>query len=229
MNRTRRGLLAAGVAGLVAAPGAGRAQSRRGATGDGAGKEGPPLARSESERLALPVLDDISRNQRHLNVRAEDGRLLRVLAESIGAKQVVEIGTSTGYSGLWLALALRATGGRLTTFEIDAGRAAMAQENFKRAQLQDLVTLVLGDAHEEVVKVRGPIDLLFIDADKEGYVDYLEKLAPKVRPGGLIVSDNMQIPAPDPRYVRAITTDPSLETLFLSMHGTGVGLTLKKH
>lgn len=194
------------------------------------GQEGPPLAKTEAERRILGVLDDLDRNQRpgNMNVPVEDGRLLRVLAESISAKRVVEIGTSNGYSGLWLCLALRATGGALTTYEIDRRRAALARDNFKRAGVDHLVTLVEGDAHLEVTKFSEPIDLLFIDADKEGYLDYLNTLLPLVRPGGLIVAHNMRSPAPDPRYIKAITTNPDLETVFLNMHAAGVGVTLKK-
>jgi caffeoyl-CoA O-methyltransferase len=192
--------------------------------------EGPPLPKSEAERRILGVLDDLDRNRRsgNMNVPVEDGRLLRVLAESIHAKHVVEIGTSNGYSGLWLCLALRATGGKLTTYEIDRGRAALARDNFKRAGVDHLVTLVEGDAHVEVTKLKESIDLLFVDADKDGYPDYLNKLLPLVRPGGLIVAHNMRSPAPDPRYIKAITSNPDLETVFLNMHAAGVGVTLKK-
>jgi len=193
-----------------------------------AAKEGPPMAKSTAEKRALEVLGDVDRRDRYLSVPTEDGRLLRILTESIGAKHAVELGTSTGYSGIWLALALRATGGKLTTFEIDPGRAATARENFKRAGVDDLATVVLGDAHVEVAKLAAPIDLVFIDADKEGYLDYLQKLLPLVRPGGLIVSHNMQSPPPDPRFVKAITTNTDLETVFLNMHSAGVGVTLKK-
>src|SRR3970040_1832565 len=91
------------------------------------------LPQAADERRVLEVLADVDRNQRYLSVPPEDGRLLRVLVESIGARHAVEVGTSTGYSGIWLAIALRATGGRLTTFEIDPGRAALARENFRRA------------------------------------------------------------------------------------------------
>lgn len=227
-TRARRRFIRTAVAGVLASPLAVQAQSRRGAAAAGSGKEGPPLPASEPERIALEVLDDIDRRQRYLSVGREDGRLLRVLTEAIGAREVIELGTSTGYSGIWIALALRATGGRLTTYEIDPERAAVARENFRRAGLQDLVTVVVGDAHVEVRKVTQTLDLVFIDADKDGYLDYLRQLEPRLRPGGLIVADNMQVPAPDPRYVQAVTTDPKLETLFLNMHATGLGVTLKK-
>ncbi len=192
--------------------------------------ERPPLPKSDDEKKILSVLEDLDRNQRpgNMNVPIEDGRLLRILAESVNAKHVVELGTSNGYSAIWLCLALRTTGGRLTTYEIDARRAALARANFKRAGVDHLVTLVEGDAHKEVTKLKGPIDLLFIDADKEGYLDYLNKLLPLVRPGGLIVAHNMRRPAPDPKFVEAITTNPDLETVFLNMHAAGVGVTLKK-
>ena len=198
------------------------------AQGRGAARGGAPLAGSPGEKRALEVLADVHRNHRYLSVPEEDGRLLRILAESIGARHVVEIGTSTGYSGLWLLVALAKTGGRLTTFEIDRGRYDMASANFARAGLAHLAAPVHGDAHVEAAKTAGPVDLLFIDADKEGYLDYLTQLRPLVRAGGLIVAHNMASPPPDPAYVRAITTDPALDTVFLNMDAAGVGVTLKK-
>jgi len=69
---------------------------------------------------------------------------------------------------------------------------------------------------------------VFIDADKDGYIDYLKKLLPWVRPGGLVVAHNMRVPPPDPKYVNAITANPELETVFLNMHSAGIGVTLKK-
>jgi len=218
---SRRAAIGAALA-LTAASARVRAQGRRRAA------EGSPLAATPEEKRVLEVLADVYRNQRYLAVPEEDGRLLRVLAESIGAKHVVEVGTSTGYSGLWLLLALTRTGGQLTTYEIDRGRLEQARANFARAGLASLATLVLGDAHVEVRKLKGPLDLVFLDADKEGYLDYLSALLPRVRAGGLVVAHNMASPPPDPAYVRAITTEPALETVFLNMHEAGVGVTLKK-
>jgi len=113
--------------------------------------EGTPLPKSDAERRILSVLDDLDRNQRpgNMNVPAEDGRLLRLLAESITAKHVVEIGTSTGISGLWFCLALQKTDGKLTTFEIDPARAATAREHFKKAGVDRMVSIVEGDAHDD--------------------------------------------------------------------------------
>jgi len=189
----------------------------------------PPTARNDAEKEILAVLDEMDKNQRGgmMNVPVEDGRFLRLLAETTGAKQIVEIGTSNGYSGIWQCLALKATGGRLTTFEIDAQRAALARENFKKAGVDDIVTLIEGDAHEKVAEVQGPVDICFIDADKGGYVDYLNKLLPKVRPGGLLVAHNINPGMADPKYIEAITTNPDLETVFY-MQGGGVSVTMKK-
>ena len=223
MTRLSRRAAIASAAALVAAPALiAQAQGRRGVA------QGAPAAASADEKRVLEVLADVYRNQRYLSVPEEDGRLLRVLAESSGARQVAEVGTSTGYSGLWLLLALARTGGRLTTYEIDRGRHETARANFARAGLAGQATLVLGDAHAEVRKLKGPLDLVFLDADKEGYLDYLRALLPLLRPGGLVVAHNMASPPPDPAYVKAITADPALDTVFLNMHDAGVGVTLKK-
>lgn len=189
------------------------------------------IPKDDAEKQILAVLDEINRTQGRwsMSVPEEDGRLLRTLAEAIGAKTVVEIGTSVGYSGLWFCLALIRTEGRLITFEIDPQRAAQAKKNFERAGVAERVEIVLGDAHQTVPeKIDFPIDLVFIDADKEGYLDYLRKLLPKVRPGGLIVAHNAKPPQIDPAFLQAITQDPNLETVFLNMDGPGISVSLKK-
>jgi predicted O-methyltransferase YrrM len=187
-----------------------------------------PLANSPEERRVLEVLADVDRNQRYLSVPVEDGQLLRVLVESMGAKHVVEVGTSTGYSGLWMLLGLMKTGGRLTTHEINTERHERARANFERAGLAQQATLVLGDAHVEVTRLSGPVDFVFLDADKDGYLDYLTKLRPLLRPGGLIAAHNMVWPSPDSAYLKAVTADPGLETAFVNMRAAGIGITLKK-
>jgi len=214
-------LLLAVVQSLTAQPGRGPG-GRRG--GRAAPQGQPPLPANEQEKKILSVLDDMNRNQTRgmMNVPQQDGRILRLLTETIGAKHVVEIGTSNGYSGIWFCLAMRTTGGKLTTHDIDEGRASLARENFKRAGVDNMVTLVMGDAHETVTKIKEPIDVLFIDADKEGYLDYLTKLLPLVRPGGLILSHNIDMIGQD--YIDAITRNPNLETVQVQ----GVTVTLKK-
>lgn len=188
------------------------------------GYEKAPIPKDENEKTILAVLDEIITNQRYLNVPQNDGRLLRLLAESMNARQVVELGTSTGYSAIWLGMALQKTGGKLTTYEIDPGRSAAARANFKKAGLADIITVVEGDAHEKLSQFKDPVDIVFLDADKEGYLDYLNKLLPLLRPGGLVIAHNITPGSADPRYIEAITTNPGLETIVRS----GVSLTLKK-
>jgi predicted O-methyltransferase YrrM len=170
------------------------------------------IAASPAETRILAVLERMATNRElYLAVDTENGRMLRLLAETTGAKHAVEIGTSTGYSGLWTLLGLRSTGGRLTTFEIDPGRAEQARRHFQEAGVDSLATVVVGDAHQTVKQLKDPIDMIFLDADKEGYASYLKTLLPLVRPGGLIAADNIGS-APD--YVTAVTTDPRLDTVF---------------
>jgi len=186
------------------------------------------LPKNDAEKRILKTLEEMRAGTGFRNVSVKDGRLLRLLTEVAGAKRVVEIGTSTGESALSIALALRSTGGKLITHEIDPGRAKTARENFKKAGVDDIITVVEGDAHETVKQHKEPIDILFLDADKEGYIDYLNKLLPLIRPGGLILAHNMVYPRPDPRYIEAITKNPGLETSFLLMDGAGVSVTVKK-
>ncbi|MCC7156836.1 MAG: O-methyltransferase [Bryobacterales bacterium] len=187
--------------------------------------EHPPLPHSDLERRVLSTLSDmVKAGDLYANVPASDGRFLRQLAEASNAKVILEIGTSTGISGLWFALALDKTGGKLTTFEIDPRRAASARSNFKKAGVDRLITIVEGDAHKNIAQWKEPIDIVFIDADKDGYVDYLNKLLPLVKPGGLLLAHNMDM-VPD--YIRAVTTNPALDTTFYTSGG-GMAVTLKK-
>jgi caffeoyl-CoA O-methyltransferase len=185
---------------------------------------------AKAEARILGALDDLYNEPNGMwNVTPEDGRLLRVLTETMGAKRVVEVGTCIGYSGIWFCLALRTTGGTLITHEIDDYRASLARENFKRAGVDEIVTIVEGNAHKTVTSLKGPIDILFLDADKTGYLDYLSKLLPLVRPGGLILAHNTTDRASEMKdYINAITTDPNLETIFLHKEAPGLALTLKK-
>jgi caffeoyl-CoA O-methyltransferase len=185
----------------------------------------PPVAKTDFEKRVLATIDDAFKaGELYANVPAADGRMLRLLAESTNAKSVIELGTSTGISGLWFSLALAKTGGRLTTFELDPGRASVAAGHFRKAGVDGSVTIVQGDAHANIKRLKDPIDIVFIDAEKEGYVDYLNQLLPLVRPGGLILAHNIEM-ASD--YYRAVTTNPDLDTS-LYLQGGGLGITLKK-
>jgi len=181
---------------------------------------------SASEKRILGVLDKmLNSHETYLSVPVQDGKALRLLTEASGSKSVVEIGTSTGYSGLWFCLALHRTQGHLTTFEIDHERASKAKEHFKEAGTEDIVSVIEGDAHEQIMKLKGPIDIAFIDADKSGYADYLYKLLPLVRPGGLILAHNTNM-VPD--YLKALESNSGLETIFYT-EGAGLAVTLKEH
>jgi predicted O-methyltransferase YrrM len=141
--------------------------------------------------LTDPMLSDIAKAGVDLPlVDAEVGALLRVLATTLGATRILEIGTAIGYSGIWLAGALP-PGGMLLTFEINPDRARQARENFARAGLADRATVMVGDAERLLAKVAGPFDLIFQDGDKPLYVSLLDRLVALLRPGGLLVTDNV--------------------------------------
>ncbi|HEY7291423.1 MAG TPA: O-methyltransferase [Vicinamibacterales bacterium] len=135
------------------------------------------IARAGVERK-LPLVD------------AEVGALLQLLATAIGARQILEIGTAVGYSGIWLARALPLDG-RLMTMEMDAERVREARENFTRAGLGERVAVIQGDAQRMIAKASGPFDLIFQDGDKRLYVPLLDRLVALLRPGGLLVTDNV--------------------------------------
>ena len=144
-------------------------------------------------RAGDPVLEDIARGNATRGlplVDAEVGALLRVMALSIGASRILEIGTAIGYSGIWLARALPATG-MLVTMEHDEERAREARDNFARAGVSDRVSVVVGDARLKIAKVSGPFDLIFQDGDKKLYSPLLDRLVALLRPGGLLITDNV--------------------------------------
>lgn len=190
--------------------------------------ENPIQPSDDVEEKILTTLEEMRAGPQYANVSVRDGRVLRLLTETTNAQRVVEIGTSTGESAVWFALALRKTGGHLFTHEVDEERAQIARENFQKAGIDSLITLIEGDAHETVERYDEPIDIVFLDADKSGYPDYLEKLLPLVRPGGLVIAHNMNRPEPDPRYIEAITQNPDLESAFFFMDAAGLGVTMKK-
>ena len=141
----------------------------------------PPLPKDDGEKRILAALEQARGGERYANVSTADGRLLRQLTESIGAKRVVELGTSTGESGLWFSMALRKTGGKLYTHDIDPGRIAVARENFKRAGVEDIVVITEGDAHETAPAEQGP-DRHPLHRRREGGLRRLPQGAPALRP-----------------------------------------------
>jgi predicted O-methyltransferase YrrM len=189
------------------------------------------LASDAAERKILDVLRSMESNPalKRMNIDPPEGRLLRILTESTDAQTVVEIGTSYGYSGLWFCLALRKTGGKLITHDLDPVRFRHSADTFTRAGVESMVVQILDDAHDAVAHLQGPIDLVLLDADKEGNIDYLNKLLPKIRPGGLLIAHNT-VSHRDamPDYLDAITSRTDLETQFLNLTGQGMAITLKK-
>jgi caffeoyl-CoA O-methyltransferase len=140
------------------------------------------VLREVRERCAREGLPDIS-------LSAMDALHLEVLTRACGARRAVEVGTLGGYSGIAIARGL-AGGGRLDTFEIDPHHAEVARESFRRAGVLDRVEIHVGPALERLRAFRGDVDLVFIDADKEGYPDYLAWASDRLRIGGLAIGDN---------------------------------------
>lgn len=232
MNHFKMTVISVILAILLAVPFASHAQKgmRGGWMQRNTSTQSEPVPKNDTEKKILAVLEEMTSTQRAqgANVPFDDGRFLRLLVESIGARNVVEIGTSNGYSALWMLLGLKSTGGHLTTFEIEASAVRLARQNFKSAGVDAIATVVEGDAHEKVKDLKDSIDLLFLDADKDGYYDYLEKLLPLVRPGGLIVAHNMD-QSGTRTYIDAVTSNPDLDTLFINTGSGSVGVSLKKH
>ena len=140
--------------------------------------------RDEADRA-----DGTPRLERLRQIPEETGRFIALWAASAPEGAVIEIGTSAGYSALWLSLACRATGRRLTTFELLANKAAMARQTFSRAGVDDLVTLVEGDFLDHAERI-GPVGFCFLDAEKEAYAACYDAVVPLLVPGGLLVADN---------------------------------------
>lgn len=148
----------------------------------------------EDEVLRALRADMVERGFPDIAVSPAEGRLLRVLIRLAGARRVLEVGTLGGYSALWIARALPADG-RLVTLEIDPERAAFARAYARRAGLDDVIDVRVGPALESIRALEAeavePFDACFIDADKERYPAYLDAALRLVRPGGLILGDNV--------------------------------------
>lgn len=136
-------------------------------------------------------LSEHSRQWYDMNVPASDGQLLYDIIIKNNYKSALEIGTSTGHSGIWIAWALSKTGGKLITIDIDEGRHNKAVENFKQAGLSEYIDARLADAHTLVKELKGPFDFVFSDADKEWYKNYFIDVDPKLKVGGCFTAHNI--------------------------------------
>ncbi len=146
---------------------------------------------AELDKKVKAFLENSSYSWREMNVPGSDGQLLFDLIIRNGYKDALEIGTSTGHSGIWMAWALSKTGGKLITIEIDERRHNEALENFKAAGVSDFVDARLANAHDLVPELQGPFDFVFSDADKGWYKNYFMELAPKLKKNGCYVTHNV--------------------------------------
>jgi len=152
------------------------------------------FAADQSQSLDDRIKSFLDRHRgtwRDMNVPEADGKILYDLVLKNKYRKALEIGTSTGHSGVWIAWALSKTGGKLVTVEIDEGRHKEALANFKEGGLSEYIDARLADAHELVPKLAGPFDFVFCDADKEWYKNYLIAVLPKLDNGGCFAAHNV--------------------------------------
>jgi len=149
---------------------------------------------SSLDEKVKAFLAENSRQWYDMNVPAADGQLLYDIIVKNNYKNALEIGTSTGHSGIWIAWALSKTGGKLITIDIDEGRNKKAVENFKKAGVSQFVDARLADAHELVKELKGPFDFVFSDADKDWYKNYFVDVDPKLKVGGCFTAHNISAP-----------------------------------
>ena len=178
---------------------------------------------------ALKVLQQIKAADKDLlAVSEEDGRFLRAMVVSKGAKRILEIGAADGYSAIWLGLGLRDTGGRLTTIEYDPGRARGAADNIRRAGLADIVTVIPGDAFVQIPKLAGTVDFVFLDAWKRDYKRFLDLMLPRLEPRGLFLAHNVVNKESEMRdFLDAIQSDTRLLTSIVKPGSEGMSVTVK--
>ena len=190
----------------------------------------PEAFQGIDDEKVLPMLrmDELSYRHGELNVPCRDGRFLYDLIVENGYKRGLEIGTYNGYSTLWLGLAFRKTGGKVYTVEIDPRPAKEAQENFAKAGLADVIDARINDAFDEIAKLEGEFDFVFIDANKEDYGQFLKMLKDRLKPGGALVGHNVTNAAREMKdFLDVIQNDPGLETTFHSISAEGISVSIK--
>jgi len=171
---------------------------------------------------------ETARPRRMLNITPDTGRLLWILVAATGATRILEVGTSNAYSTIWLADSARVTGGRVVTLELNQDKVAMARRNLAMAGLADVVEIVEGSAADTLGRFPGPLDLVFLDADRPSYLRYLELVVPKLRPGGLLVADNVTSHANElTEYLARVKSHPELFTVTVPI-GNGEEVAIKR-
>lgn len=165
-----------------------------------------------------------------LEAGPETAGLLNLMIRAMGAKRIVEVGTSLGYTALWLGEAAKATGGAVIGTEKIEAKQAQACDYLARAGLGEVVEVRLGDAKEVLAALDGPIDLAFLDAWKADYIDYFELLLPRLRVGGAVVADNITSPASARETMRQyqahVAAKPDVRSHFLPV-GNGLEMTVR--
>jgi predicted O-methyltransferase YrrM len=195
---------------------------------------GPIAAQAVSSPTVQPAVETLlagirAADKGQLAVSEEDGRFLRVLVGATNARHVLEIGAASGYSAIWIGMGLRQTGGRLTTIEFDPVRAREAAANIQRAGLSDIVRVIHGDAFQEIPKVPGSFDLVFLDAWKPDYKRFFELVFPRVNPGGLFLAHNVINKKNDMLdFLSAIEKHPMALSTTVSPGHEGISMTYKK-
>ena len=176
------------------------------------------------------ILADIkSKDRGQLAVSEEDGRFLRLMVASSGARRALEIGGASGYSAIWIGLGLRETGGRLVTIEYDPQRAKELTANLKRAGLSDIVQVMSGDAFQQIPKTQGTFDFVFLDAWKRDYKRFFEMVYPRLDKGGLFVAHNVVNKRNEMGdFLDVVQKHPSLWTTIVSPSGEGMSVSLRR-
>lgn len=166
---------------------------------------------------------------RDMNVPEVDGRTLHEIIVKHRYTKALEIGTSTGHSGIWIAWALSKTGGKLITIEINPERHKEAVANFREAGLSDYIDARLADAHQLVAALPGPFDFVFSDADKEWYTQYLKDVLPKLEVGGCFTAHNVTMRSRGiAEFLDYLKGLPNLETTIDRSSGSGISISYKR-
>jgi caffeoyl-CoA O-methyltransferase len=190
---------------------------------------GVALLEAQSPEQAK-LLDEIrSTDKGQLAVSEEDGRFLRLMIASSGSKRALEIGGASGYSAIWMGMALRETGGKLVTIEYDPVRARELAGNIRRAGLSDTVQVVAGDAFQQIPNIQGMFDFVFLDAWKRDYKRFFELVYPRLDKGGLFIAHNVVNKRSEMGdFLDAVQKHPSLWTTIVSPSGEGMSVSLKR-
>ena len=168
---------------------------------------------------SLEVLAELEKTQNDFwNIARESANFLNMLIKISNSKNVLEVGTSNGYSGIWLAKALKVTGGKLTSIEFYEKRIVLAQDNFKKCGVDDIITVLQGSACKVLPTIDEEFDFAFVDANKSEYVQYFDIIDPKLKKGGIIACDNITShPAKVASFVDKINADPNYQVEILDL------------